>query len=533
MATDLHDDTQALAGLNAARRMSHGEQLARVARRVPDKIAYKFRDETRTYRELDERVTRLANALRARGVEQGDRVATLSMNSIEVVETYFAAARLGALCVPVNFRLVAAEIEYIAQDCGAKAIVVSQELAPLVGETRTEVPTLATALVVGDDATAAGPGAERYEDALAAASTEPPGVDVGEHDPAFIMYTSGTTGRPKGAVLSHFNLLMNTFNMMVFMGPITGSDEVWLSGLPLFHIGGLNGILPYFILGGTSIILPSGQFDATEVVDMLEREQITGCYFVPTQWQQICAVPGVKDRRLALRRISWGASVAPPSVLQAMAETFPGVPNFNAFGQTEMSSVTCVLRGEDAVRKMGSVGTPIPNIEARIVDDDMRDVATDEVGEIVYRGPTVLQEYWNKPEATADAFAGGWFHSGDLVRRDADGYIYVVDRKKDMIISGGENIYCAEVEAVIDAHPKVREVALIGMPHEKWVETPRAIVVAADPADPPGEDEIVDWCRERLASYKKPTSVVVVDELPRNASGKVLKTNLRDQYAKA
>ena len=213
-----------------------------------------------------------------------------------------------------------------------------------------------------------------------------------------------------------------------------------------------------------------------------------------------------------------------------MADTFPGVPNFNAFGQTEMSSVTCVLRGEDAVRKMGSVGTPVGNVEVRIVDSEMRDVGTDEVGEIVYRGPTVLQRYWNRPEATAEAFEGGWFHSGDLVRRDEEGYIYVVDRKKDMIISGGENIYCAEVEAVIDAHPEVLEVALIGIPDPKWVETPRAIIVPRNPARPPAAADIIDWCRERLASYKKPTSVVIIDQLPRNASGKVLKTQLRTDF---
>ncbi|MFD0851791.1 AMP-binding protein, partial [Actinomadura adrarensis] len=179
----------------------------------------------------------------------------------------------------------------------------------------------------------------------------------------------------------------------------------------------------------------------------------------------------------ALRRISWGASVAPPSVLRAMADTFPGIPNYNMFGQTEMSSVTCALRGEDAVRKMGSVGQPVVNVEARIVDENMRDVPQGEVGEIVYRGPTVMREYWRRPEATAEAFEGGWFHSGDLCRMDSDGFIYVVDRKKDMIISGGENIYCAEVEAAIDSHPKVAEVAVLGAPHPRWVETPVAVVV--------------------------------------------------------
>ncbi len=519
----------ALRELDAARSMAHGEQLARQARLRPDRVAYRCEGVDRTFGALEERVNRLANALAERGLGRGDRVATLMTNRLEVVEAYLAAAKLGARCVPVNFRLVPGEISYILSDCEATALVVDAGLAATARSVRRVAGDPKVCFVASGDPAEAGSGAESYEEVLATSSPDAPGMVVGESEDAFIMYTSGTTGRPKGAVLSHFNLFLNTLNMISYMG-VSGDDEVWLSGLPLFHIGGLNGILPYLLLGGTSVILPSGQFDAHQVVDLLEHEQVTGCYFVPTQWQQICAVPGIKDRNLALRRISWGASVAPPSVLQAMADTFPGVPNFNAFGQTEMSSVTCVLRGEDAVRKMGSVGTPVGNVEVRIVDPEMRDVGTDEVGEIVYRGPTVLQRYWNRPEATAEAFEGGWFHSGDLVRRDEEGYIYVVDRKKDMIISGGENIYCAEVEAVIDAHPEVLEVALIGIPDPKWVETPRAIIVPRDPARPPTAAEIIDWCRERLASYKKPTSVVIIEQLPRNASGKVLKTQLRTDF---
>jgi fatty-acyl-CoA synthase len=516
--------------LDAARRMSYGELLARTARKTPDARALRFKDKDMTFGELDERVTRLANALAERGIATGDRVATLMLNSIEVVEVYLACGRLGAICVPINFRLVADEVSYIADDSGATAVVVDAVCASVVAEVRERVPRLGACLVVDERAEAAGPGAAAYEDALRAASDTPPIVDVSEHAPGFIMYTSGTTGRPKGAVLSHFNLLMNTFNVMVTTG-ISRADEIFLCGLPLFHIAGLDLISPQLMLGGTSVLLETGEFDAAKVVDILEREQITGCYFVPTQLQQLCEVPGVRDRKLSLRRIFWGASVAPPSVLQAMAETFPGIPTYNCFGQTEMSALTTVLMGEDAERKMGSIGKPIMNVEARLVDEDMNDVPQGVPGEIVYRGPTVMQEYWNNPAATADAFYGGWFHSGDLVREDEEGYLYVVDRKKDMIISGGENIYCAEVEAVIDANPKVREVAIVGVPHEKWVETPLAVIAPSDAADPPDEAEIIEWCRGRLASYKKPTRVVIVDALPRNASGKILKFQLRETYS--
>jgi fatty-acyl-CoA synthase len=521
----------AMQELYAGRHMTYGEQLARTTRKTPDARALRFKDKDMTFRELDERVTRLANALTERGVAKGDRVATLMLNCIEVVEVYMACARLGAICVPINFRLVADEVTYIVEDSGAKVIIVDATLAPLAATVRERVPALATCFVVEASADTGGPGAEQYEDVLAAASATPPIVDVLEHDPGFIMYTSGTTGRPKGAVLSQFNLFMNTVNVMVTTG-ISRSDEIFLCGLPLFHIAGLDLISPQLLLGGCSVLLETGEFDAAKVVDILEREQITGCYFVPTQLQQLCEVPGVRDRNLALRRIFWGASVAPPSVLQAMAETFPGIPTYNCFGQTEMSALTTVLMGEDAIRKMGSIGKAIMNVEARLVDDDMNDVAPGTPGEIVYRGATVMQGYWSNPEATADAFYGGWFHSGDLVVEDEEGYMYVVDRKKDMIISGGENIYCAEVEAVIDAHPKVREVAIVGVAHEKWVETPLAVIAPHDPDDAPDEADIIEWCRDRLASYKKPTRVVIVEALPRNASGKVLKFQLRETYSK-
>ncbi len=297
---------QAMNELNATRRLSYGEQLARSARKMPDARALKFGDQERSFREFDERVTRLANALAARGVVKGDRVATLAYNALEVVETYMAASRLGAICVPMNFRLVADEIVYIASDSGAKAVVVDSMLAETVARVRKEVSTLESCFVFDTDPETAGAGAEAYEDVLAESSTEAPGIDVSEHDPAFIMYTSGTTGRPKGAVLSHFNLLINTYNVLATMA-ISGGEEIFLSGLPLFHIGGLNLISPQILLGGTSVILATGEFDAAKVVDMLEEDKVTGCYFVPTQWQQICEVPGAKDRDLSLKRMLWGA----------------------------------------------------------------------------------------------------------------------------------------------------------------------------------------------------------------------------------
>ncbi len=530
----MRSETDPRAVLDAARRMSLGEQLARAARDTPSQVAFRCAGHEVNFAQVDDRVTRLARALMERGVGYGDRVAVLMMNRIEVIESYLAACRLGAIAVPINFRLVGEEVAYILEDSGARILLVDSELAALAAEVRGRVAREGLGigcLVVGDALEQAGDDCEGYEAVIGASLSTSPGIDVPESAPAFIMYTSGTTGRPKGAVLSHYNLMINTVNMMSAMS-MESDDRVWLSGLPLFHIGCLNGFLPYLMVGGASVILPSGQFDALHAVDSLEREGATACLFVPAQWQAICAVAGVRQRSFQLRRILTGGSIAPPSVIRAMADTFPGIPIYNGFGQTEMSSVTCVLRGDDAIRKIDSVGKPVMNVEVRLVDEQMADVARGEVGEIVYRGPTVMQGYWGKPEATEEAFAGGWFHSGDLCRMDDEGYIAVVDRKKDMIISGGENIYCAEVEAVIDGHAKVREVALIGVVDERWGETPVAIIVPADPADPPAEDEIIAYCKERLASYKKPTAVVLVDELPRNASGKVLKTRLREQLGR-
>jgi fatty-acyl-CoA synthase len=519
------------AALEAARRMSHGEQLARIARKHPDRLAFVCDDDSRTFGEVDARVTRLARSLADRGVGRGDRVAVLMGNSIEMVEAIFAGWRLGAIVVPVNFRLVAPEVAYVLGDAGARAIVVDEALAPVLDEVRPSLSALETVVVLGSgNGAGAGAGSERYDDVLAAASDDPLLIDVPEDAAALIMYTSGTTGRPKGAVLSHFNLAMQTFNSMIEQR-IGGDDEVWYANLPLFHIGGLVGILPYVMAGGASVVVRSGQFDAKAAVDDLERYGVTGCVFVGMQWDEICDVAASgPPRDLRLRRMSWGAANTPVHVLERMGETFPGVPIFSFFGQTEMSPVTCVLHAEDAERKRGSVGKPVINVEARIVDADMNDVAAGEVGEIVYRGPTVMQGYWNMPEADAEAVAGGWFHSGDLCRMDDEGYIYVVDRRHDMIISGGENIYCPEVEAAISSHPGVAEAAVIGVAHQRWGETPRAIVVPADPTAPPTEDEIIAWCRERLASYKKPTSVLVIDALPRNATGKVVKPALRERY---
>jgi fatty-acyl-CoA synthase len=307
-------------------------------------------------------------------------------------------------------------------------------------------------------------------------------------------------------------------------------DHVTLLNVPLFHIAGIGNVPTSLIIGCTMVIMPSAPFDAGATLDVIESEGVTGVFLVPAQWQLLCAHPDATRRTGSLRTIMWGAAPATVTLLEAMNATFPTAEIVSVFGQTEMSPVTTFLPGRDAVRKIGSVGKPLPTIAARIVDDQMNDVRPGEVGEIVYRGPSLMAGYWNNPDATAVAFTGGWFHSGDLVRADDEGFLYVVDRKKDMIISGGENIYCAEVESVLAAHPAVADIAIIGAKHERWGETPIAIVVPADPGVPPALDDLTTWSREKLASYKKPTAIVILDQLPRNAAGKVLKNELRTRY---
>ena len=503
------------------RGMTMSDQLARHARKTPDVAALRFEGAGRSYAELDDRATRLARALQQRGVGTGDRLAVLALNGMETWESYLAGVRLGAIVVPVNFRLVADEVAYVLADSGATALVVDAALTGVAAKAREQASAVATVLVIG----------EEYEAALAAAGDEPLDVVVDEDEPAFIMYTSGTTGRPKGAVLTHRNLLMHVFSQITHLG-WHPEDRVAAPVAPLFHIAGLAGGLPPMVVGGTKVIMRSGAFDPVETLDMIEREKVSSIFLVPAMWAAVVAVPGIADRDLShLHRISWGAAPASTTLLRTLIDSFPQAEVVTAFGQTECSPVTCFLRGEDSIRKIGSVGTPMLDVEVRVVDESMNDVPRGEVGEIVYRSPMVMKEYWNKPEETAEAFRGGWFHSGDLVRQDDDGYYYVVDRLKDMIISGGENIYCAEVEDVLAAHPKVAEVALIGVPDTKYGEAPLAVVAPRDAADPPTSEELAAWCRERLARYKNPREYSIVGALPRNPSGKVLKISLRQEHS--
>jgi fatty-acyl-CoA synthase len=507
-----------------ARRQNWTTQLARHALMHPDAPALRFLGKTLTWGQLDRRVTALADALSRRGVAFGDRVLILMMNRPEFIESFLAVNTLGAIAVPVNYRMTPAEIGYLVGNCEARVVITESVLAGVAGAVRDLDPTLSTVIVAGaptdDDLLG-------YEGLLSEQGEPHQPVDIPNDSPALIMYTSGTTGRPMGAVLTHTNMTGQAMTSLFTNGADINND-VGFIGVPLFHIAGIGNTLSGLLLGIPTVLYPLGGFDPGALLEVLEAEKVTSIFLVPAQWQAVCAAQRANPRDVRLRVLSWGAAPASDTLLQAMAQTFPGTQILAAFGQTEMSPVTCMLLGADAIRKLGSVGKVIPTVAARVVDNEMNDVPVGQVGEIVYRAPTLMAGYWNDPEATAEAFAGGWFHSGDLVQQDEEGYVWVVDRKKDMIISGGENIFCAEVENVLASHPAIVEVAVIGRAHEKWGEVPVAVVAVTQ-----GDLQLADldeFLTGQLASYKHPKGLEIVDALPRNPAGKVLKTELRARF---
>jgi fatty-acyl-CoA synthase len=515
-----------------ARRQNWVNQLERHALMQPGAPALRFLGNTVTWAELRRRVAALAGALSRRGVGFGDRVMVLMLNRTEFVESVLAANMIGAIAVPVNFRLTPTEIAFLVEDCESRVMITEPVLAAVATGVRNVTSVLSTIVIAGapsDVAAVADPDDEGllgYEELVNEPGDLPEPVDIPNDSPALIMYTSGTTGQPKGAVLTHANLTGQT--MTALYTNRADVNDVGFIGVPFFHIAGVGNMLPGMLLGTPTVIHPLGAFDPGQLLDVLAAEKVTGIFLVPAQWQAVCAAQQANPRELRLRVLSWGAAPASEKLLRQMSDTFPGTEILAAFGQTEMSPVTCVLLGEDAIRKRGSVGKVIPTVAARVVDENMNDVPVGEVGEIVYRAATLMSGYWNNPEATVEAFVGGWFHSGDLVRMDEEGYVWVVDRKKDMIISGGENIYCAEVENALASHPGIVEVAVIGRPHGKWGEVPIAVAVIAQ--NDVHLEDLDEFLAERLARYKHPKGLEIVDALPRNPAGKVLKTELRTRY---
>ncbi|WP_333619695.1 long-chain-fatty-acid--CoA ligase [Dietzia sp.] len=526
MSARLYTATELSPELQTFRRNTWNSWVRTHAESRGDEIAFRFLGQDTSWAQLDANVESFADALVRRGVEPGDRVLIMALNCTEFVETVLGANRIGAIAVPINFRLTPPEIAYLVGDCTPKVVVTDALLAPLVPAIAAAGGEIGHHIVIGGE-----PGTEgqtTWADALAEDGDPHPEIDVPEDAVSLIMYTSGTTGRPKGAMLTHQNMVAQALTCIRVFQQFDQAS-IGICAVPMFHIAALGAIAPSLQLGTRTVINPLQEFDPGQFLDTCAAEGITSVFLVPVQWQAVCAEQNARPRELAFRNISWGAAPATDTILRAMAETFPDALNSAVFGQTEMSPITCALEGGDALRKIGSVGKVIPTIRARVLDPLGEDVAPGEIGEIVYRGPTMMAGYWNKPEETAKAFEGGWFHSGDLVRIDSEGFVYVVDRVKDMIISGGENIYCAEVENAIAGYERVREVAVVGRKDEKWGETPVAVIAPAGDGADITVEELREYLADKLARYKQPRDVVIVDQLPRNASGKVTKHTLRSE----
>ncbi|HEX4817332.1 MAG TPA: long-chain fatty acid--CoA ligase [Nonomuraea sp.] len=495
---------------------------ARRARMTPDRTAFVLGPRSLTYAEVHERVTRLASRLRDGGVRAGDRVAYLGQNHVACAETMFAAHVLGAIFVPLNFRLAAPEIDYMLGHCGAKVLVYAPRCADVVRSLPGSPGASALDEIVALDSPA--PGERHYESWLAEGDPTPIDVPVSPGDLALILYTSGTTGRPKGATLSHANLMWNTFNVLV--GVDVAGDETTLVSAPLFHVAALNQtLLPTFAKGGRSVIMPSWDVDAC--FDLIERHRVTWMFGVTTMFAALAASPRWPHADLSsVRTLMAGGAPVPPALIRTYQER--GLVFCQGYGLTETAPGATFLEAGQSERKAGSAGVPVLFTGVRVVRPDLTDVGPGEPGEVLIQGPNVTPGYWDDPAATAAAFTeDGWFRSGDVATLDEDGHLYIVDRVKDMYISGGENVYPAEVESALFAHPAVAEAAVVGVPDATWGESGRAFVVVRAGHAVTGE-ELREFLRFRLATYKIPRYVTFVEELPKTGSGKIQKRGLRD-----
>ncbi|MFB4311466.1 long-chain fatty acid--CoA ligase [Actinomadura sp. GTD37] len=492
-----------------------GSWPARRARKTPRAAALVHEGTTLTYAGLHDRVARLARALRGLGVRHGDRVAYLGPNHPSFLETLFATGVLGGVFVPLNTRLAGPEIAYQLNDSGASVLVHGPSHAGLVDGVRGAAPVR--------EHVALGGG---YEDLVAAADGGPLDLPVALDDPCMIMYTSGTTGPPKGATLTHGNITWNAINVLIDHDLV--ADEVALVSAPLFHTAGLNMLtLPVLLKGGTCVLVAA--FDPAATLSLIAEHRITFMFGVPTMFQRVAGEPGWAGADLSsLRILTCGGAPVPPSLIETYQRR--GLTFLQGYGMTEAAPGTLFLDADHAVSKAGSAGVPHFFSDVRVVGPGMADVAPGEAGEVVVRGPHVMRGYWGRPADTAAVLSDGWLRSGDAARLDEDGYAFIVDRIKDVIISGGENVYPAEVEhAILAAAPGVAECAVIGVPDDTWGEVGRAVVVPC-PGAQVEPAEVLAALSGRLARYKIPKSAVLAAEIPRNAAGKILKVRLREEY---
>jgi fatty-acyl-CoA synthase len=490
------------------------------ARRTPAKALAIHGDQVVTYADMQEWSASVAGGLASRGVAPGDVVALLSYNNLEFLATIFAANHLGAIAMPINWRLAAPELRFILDHSGARALVCGAELVELADAALEGGDSPLARVRIGGDAVQ---GWERFAD-LRADGESPPRAPAVADDLHRLMYTSGTTGRPKGVMLTHANLAWKNAAHVAELG--FTADDVGLACGPLYHVGALDLVTTSMIsVGATTVVHTT--FDAEQVVDEIERSRVTTIWAAPAMVRAVLDVPGIDARDLSsVKVIIAGGEKMPIPTIERIRTTFPSAWFADAYGLTETVSGDTFLDRDHTVSKLGSVGRPCQYLELDIWDEHGASLPAGERGEVVLRGPKVFAGYWRDPDATAAAFEGGWFHTGDIGVVDDDGFLSIVDRLKDMIVSGGENIASSEVERVLYEHDAVVEAAVVGRTDERWGEVPVGFVVV-DAGASVSADELIDHCRAQLAKFKVPKDVVFIDALPRNPSGKVLKRDLR------
>jgi long-chain acyl-CoA synthetase len=496
------------------------------ARRYPDKIAFQQERDSYTYGQVNQRINSLVKGLSHLGVGKGDRVGILAANCPRYFEL-FGLAKAGRVCVPLNYRMVGRELSYLIHNSELSALVVESDFVEVIESIRDQLQGVRVFICLDGEAR----GMESYERLIDAYPPDEPTDEVEPDDPCAIFYTSGTTGWPKGAIHTHRSLVSEAS----FPHRGLSSDDIVLCVMPFFHVGGSAAhLIPAFAAGATMVI--HRRFDETDVLETIEKERISYVFLVPTMILRLLESPAFDHFDLSsLRAIGYTGSPIPLEGLRKGIARFGNV-FFQELGQTETLNMTVLRRDEHklegsatALRRLESAGKPVVEGELRIVDDKGKEVPVGEPGEIVARSPRIMQGYWGMPEETARTLRDGWLHTGDVGRMDGDGYIYLVDRKKDMIISGGENIYSREVEEVLYMHPAVLEAAVVGVPDEKWGESVKAVVVLRPGVDG-AEEELIDFCKQNLASYKKPRSVEFWNDLPKTASGKIKKEEIRAPY---
>lgn len=504
--------------------MNIGHVMALNARRHPEKLAVTCEGRTYSYKQFNEEVNRLANGLIELGIEKGQNIALFMKNSDHFAIAFFAMMKVGAVAVPINFRLTVSETRYILDQSESVLIFCDEEFAALIEEARDAVTYAKYVVVVG---TPSIPAHLSFREVMSEDEREP-NVEILSSDDAEILYTSGTTGKPKGVLLDH-QRIMNV-NTVIMLGMRMNEQDRLLHVAPLFHSAQLNlFLLTGFFMGASHVI--HRDFHPVEALTAIQEHKITLFFGVPIMYNFFLQVPNAENFDISsVTRCGYGAAPMAPELIRKSIDLFQTDQFYNLCGLTEGGPGGIFLRPEEHTTKVGKGGKAMFLTEARVVNELMEDVEPGQIGEFILRGETVMKEYYRKPEETAKAFVDGWLLTGDLAEIDEDGYITLVDRKKDMIISGGENVYSVEVEQIMYEHPQVLEAATIGIPDETWGEKVIAIVVPKE-GEVIDEEDFIQFCRKHLAGYKVPKQIEIVEQLPRNASGKILKYQLRKEFS--